>query len=265
MDTIEIDGVETYALSHGMAAMPGLEIFGPHEYHDEVLDAIFNAGDQYGIRQLGSKAYKTGKIGSGWFVASVPAIYDHDELDGYREWLGADSREASLSLGGSFDSDDITDYYMTPMERGQDHMVDFDHEFVGREALEEMDQERERVTLLWDAEDVVNVYASLFGDGPTNKFIDMPDVANQWSSIHYDKILKDGEVVGISKYPGYLVYEREFLSLATIDLEYSEPGTEVTFVWGDDSGKRNVERHEKVEISATVAEAPYVRGGRQNM
>jgi len=267
MDTIEINGVETYALSHGMAAMPGLEIFGPHEYHDEVLDEIFDAGEQYGIRQLGSKAYKTGKIGSGWFVANVPAIYDHEDMAGYREWLDADCREASLSLGGSYDSDDITDYYMTPMERGQGHMVDFDHDFVGREALEETidEQERERVTLVWDSEDVVDVYASLFREGATDKFVDIPDVANQWSSIHYDKILKDGEVVGISKYPGYLVYEREFLSLATVDVEYSDPGTEVTFVWGDQTDKRRVERHEPVEIDATVAEAPYVKGGRREM
>jgi len=265
MDTVRINGVETYALSHGMAAMPGLEIFGPHEHHSEVLDGIFDAGEQYGIRQLGSKAYKTGKIGSGWFVANVPAIYDHEDMEGYRGWLDPDCREASLSLGGSYDSDNITDYYMTPMERGQGHMIDFDHEFVGRDALEEMEQKRERVTLVWNSEDVVDVYASLFETGKVKKFVNMPDVANHWSSIHYDKVLKNGEVIGISKYPGYLVYEREFLSLATVDLEYSDPGAEVTFVWGDTSDKRRVERHEPVEIRATVAEAPYVKGGRREM
>ena len=40
MDTIQIRGTETYALSHGMAAMPGLEIFGPHDIHDEVLATL---------------------------------------------------------------------------------------------------------------------------------------------------------------------------------------------------------------------------------
>jgi vanillate/3-O-methylgallate O-demethylase len=267
MDTFDIDGIEAYALGHGMAAMPGIEVFGSHDRHDQVLEDILDAGEQYGIRQIGTKAYKTGKISSGWFVFSVPAIYEHEELAGYREWLSDDSLEAQLSIGGSYDSDDITDYYMTPMERGQTNLIDFDHEFVGRDALAEMvdDQQRERVTLVWDAEDIVDVYASLFEEGDTHKFIDMPDVANQWSTMHYDEIRKDGEVVGISKYPGYLYYEREMLSLATIDLEYSDPGTEVTFAWGDTSEKRNVERHEPVEISATVAEAPYVRGGRRSM
>jgi vanillate/3-O-methylgallate O-demethylase len=267
MDTVEINGVETYALGHGMAATPGLEIFGPYDHHDEVLDDIFDAGEEYGIRQLGTKAYKTGKIGSGWFVAAVPAIYEHEDLADYREWLGADSWEATVSIGGSYDSDDITDYYMTPMEQGKTPIIDFDHEFVGKDALEAMvdDQQRERVTLVWNSEDVVDVYGSLFEEGETYKYVDMPDVATQWSVTHYDTVLKDGEEVGLSKYPGYLYYEREMLSLATIDVEYSDPGTEVTFVWGDESEKRGVERHETVEIEATVAPAPYVRGGRRSM
>ena len=265
MDTIEINGVETYALSHGMAAMPGLEIFGPHEHHEEVLGDIFDAGEQYGIRQLGTKAYKTGKIGSGWFVAAVPAIYEHEDLQGYREWLGADSMEAKLSIGGTYESDDVTDYYMTPMEQGKSGIVNFDHDFVGREALEAKTDEphRERVTLVWDAADVVDVYASLFEEGETNQFIHLPDVVTRWSVCHYDEVRKDGELVGLSKYPGYLYYEREMLSLAVVDPEYSEPGTDVTYVWGDQSEKRGVERNEQVEIGATVAPAPYVRGGRR--
>jgi vanillate/3-O-methylgallate O-demethylase len=267
MDTVRIDGTEIHALGHGMAAFPGLEIFGPYERHDDVLEEILDVGEEYGIRQMGRKAYKTGKIGQGWFAFSVPAIYTGEELRGYREWLGADSLEAQLSIGGSFDSDDITDYYMTPMERAQTHLIDFDHDFVGKEALAEMvdDQQRERVTLVWNADDVVDVYASLFREGETNKYVDMPDIANQWSTMHYDEIRKDGDVVGISKYPGYLYYERKHLSISSIDTEYGDPGTEVTFVWGDDSGKPSVERHEPVEIRATVAEAPYVRGGRESM
>lgn len=267
MDTIRIEGHDVHALGHGMAAMPGLEIFGPYEHHDEVLERILAAGQEYGIRQLGSKAYKTNKIGSGWLVGPVPAIYESDELQGYREWLAADGTEAKFSIGGSYVSDDITDYYMTPMERGQGHLVDFDHDFVGKAALQDMigDQRRRRVTFVWNETDVVDVYASLFRDGETKKFIDLPDTANRWSKTHYDEVRKDGETVGISKYPGYLYYEREMLSLGTIDIEYSEPGTEVTFLWGDQSEKTRIERHEPTEIRATVAPAPYVTGGREEM
>lgn len=267
MAEIAIDGVDTYALGHGMAAMPGLEIFGPFDHHDAVLEGILNAGEAYGIRRMGAKAYKTGKIGSGWFVFAVPAIYESEETRGYREWLSADSAAGLLSIGGSFVSDDITDYYMEPFERGQGHLIDFDHDFVGKAALSErMDtKHRQRVTYVWNAEDVIDVYASLFGEGETDKFIPVPDTATQWSKIHYDTVLKNGEVVGFSKYPGYLYYEREMLSLGTIDAEYSDPGTAVTFLWGEDTEKRAVERHRQREIRATVGPAPYVRGGRRSM
>ena len=265
MDSIQINGAEIFALRHGMAGTLGLEIFGPYDCHDEVLNDILEAGQKYEIRQMGSKAYKTGKIGIGWFVMSVPAIYENEQLKEYREWLSDDSMEATLSIGGSYESENITDYYMTPMERGQANLIDFDHEFIGKAALEKMvdNQKRERVTLVWDVDAVVDIYASLFRDGETNQFIEMPDVATQWSDTHYDKILKEGEVVGISKYPGYLYTKREMLSLATINLEYSEPGTEVTFVWGDDTEKLSVERNEQVKVSATVAPSPYVQDGRK--
>lgn len=267
MDGIEIDGIETHALGHGMAAMPGLEIFGDYEHHDHVLDRILEAGEPYGIRRMGTKAYKTGKIGSGWIVVPVPAIYVHEDMQGYREWLPPDRWEGELSIGGSFAVEDITDYYMNPIERGQGHLIAFDHDFIGREALERMvdEPQRERVTFVWNSEDVVDVYESLFGEGPSNKHLDLPDTATQWSTTHYDVVLKDGTEVGWSKYPGYLYYEREMLSLGTIDAEYAKPGTEVSFIWGDESGKSSVERHEPCEIRATVGPAPYVRGGREEM
>jgi vanillate/3-O-methylgallate O-demethylase len=108
------------------------------------------------------------------------------------------------------------------------------------------------------------VYGSLFSEGETNQFIHLPDVATRWSAMHYDTVLKDGEEIGLSKYPGYLYYTRDMLSLATVDVEYSDPGTEVSFLWGDQTAKRGVERNEQTEIRATVADAPYVKGGRRS-
>ena len=50
------------------------------------------------------------------------------------------------------------------------------------------------------------------------------------------------------------------LTLAILDVEHSEPGTQVTFVWGEEGGgssKPTVERHQQLEIRATVAPVPY--------
>ena len=56
----------------------------------------------------------------------------------YREWLPATSYEATGSIGGSFVSNNIEDYYVTPYEMGYGPFVKFDHDFIGREALEKM-------------------------------------------------------------------------------------------------------------------------------
>ena len=190
-------------------------------------------------------------------------MYDHEEMQEYREWLDGDSIEAICPLGGSFVSDDITDYYVTPVEVGYDHTIAFDHDFVGREALEDEveNPDRTAVTLVWNSQDVINVYGSLFGQGNTYKFIEMPLVP--WDSAHYDQVLKDGEQIGISMWYGYTYNEREMLSSGVIDVEYGKPGTEVTVVWGEeDSPKSNVERHVETEIQATVAEVPYSEDNR---
>jgi hypothetical protein len=45
-----------------------------------------------------------------------------------------------------------------------------------------------------------------------------------------------------------------------VDPEVSEPGTEITLVWGEEGGgsaKPVVERHVQTEIRATVSPAPY--------
>jgi syringate O-demethylase len=57
--------------------------------------------------------------------------------------------EGSASIGGSFSSASIEDYYFTPWDLGYGSYVKFDHDFIGREALEEIadGEHRQKVTL----------------------------------------------------------------------------------------------------------------------
>ena len=64
-------------------------------------------------------------------------MYSGESLRAYRRWLPASGYEGSASIGGSFVSDDIEDYYFTPWDLGYGGYVKFDHDFVGREALQE--------------------------------------------------------------------------------------------------------------------------------
>jgi len=259
MDTFKIAGRDIRALRHGMVGQAGWEIFGPWEHGDEVRDAIVNAGQEYGIRQVGARTYPTTCLESGWIPSPLPAVYVGEAMKGYRQWLSATGYEAMASLGGSFYSDNITDYYLTPYDLGYGSFVKFDHDFVGRKGVEKMaaNQRRKKVTLVWNGEDVTRVFGSLFETGDIAKYIDLP-LAN-YATLPYDKVLKGGKTVGISTYTGYTYNERAMVSLAMMDVEHSELGSEVTVVWGEEgrgSSKPTVERHVQAEIRATIGPVP---------
>ena len=52
----------------------------------------------------------------------------------------------------------------------------------------------------------------------------------------YDRVMVDGKTVGVSTWIGYSANEGKMLTLAILDAEHAEPGTEVTFVWGEEDG-----------------------------
>jgi glycine cleavage system aminomethyltransferase T len=264
MAEFTIAGHRVRALRHGMAGQPGFELFGPWAEGEAVLEALLRAGKDHGLVRAGAKAYSTANLESGWVPGPLPAIFSDDPtVQAYREWLPAD---AIGSLGGSMDSADITDYYLTPYDIGYDRNVKFDHDFVGREALERMAQEppRTKVTLVWNRDDVTEAIGSMLQPGPGAKYFDLPKA--RYALHQMDKVLRDGEQVGISLDCGYIANERAMVSLATVDRAHCEPGTEVTVLWGEEpnSAKPQVEEHTLWEIRATVAPVPYVQFARDS-
>jgi glycine cleavage system aminomethyltransferase T len=256
---LTIAGHKVRALHHGMSGVPGLELFGPWDEGDDVRAAIVEAGKEFGLAQVGSRVYATNTLESGWIPCPLPAVFTGDDMKAYREWLPATGYEGTGSLGGSYYSDDIADYYLTPHELGYGSFVKFDHDFTGREALEQMGPpKRKKVTLAWHGEDVTRALGTLFQEEGRAKYIDLP--LSNYSTWPNDKVLKDGELVGVSTFSGYSSNESSMLSLAIVDVEQSEPGTEVTLVWGEEGGgsaKPVVERHVQTEIRATVSPVPY--------
>ena len=257
---IKIAGHRVRALHHGMSGEPGLELFGPWEEGAAVKEALVRAGEEFGLRQVGSRVYATNTLESGWIPCPMPAVFTGEDLRPYREWLPADGYEGTGSLGGSFYSDDIADYYLTPHDLGYWPFVKFDHDFVGREALERIADEprRRKVTLAWDGNDVAHAMGTLFQkDSDPVKYIDLP--LSNYSTWPYDKLLVDGEVVGFSMFSGYSFNERSMLSLGMVDVDVPI-GTEVSLVWGEEnrgSAKPVVERHSQAEIRAVVSPCPY--------
>jgi glycine cleavage system aminomethyltransferase T len=264
MADFTIAGHKVQALRHGMAGQPGFELFGPWAEGDDVLAALLQAGKDHGLVRAGAKAYSTANLESGWVPAPIPAIFGEDPLlTEYREWLPA---SAVGAIGGSADSADIADYYLTPYDIGYDRNVSFDHDFVGRSALEKLAQNppRKKVTLIWNSDDVAAAIGSLFQQGLGAKYFDLPKI--RYALHQEDKVLLGGQPIGVSLDCGYIANERLMVSLATIDIAHAEPGTEVTVLWGEEpnSTKPQVEEHKTWEIRATVAPVPLVQFARNN-
>ncbi len=259
MGYINIAGRKVRSLRHGMAGAPGLEIWGPYEEREEIREAIVAAGKPFGLKEVGSRAYATNTLESGWIPSPLPAVYTGEKMRAYREWLPAASYEGTGSIGGSFCSDNIEDYYMTPYELGYGPFVKLDHDFIGREALEKIADKphRKKVTLAWNTGDVLKVFKSMFETGDVLKYIDLP--LSNYTSATYDKLMLGRKTVGFSMFAGYSYNERSMLSLGVVDPEI-EIGTEVKLVWGEESGgsqKTTVERHRQAKIRAIVSPVPY--------
>lgn len=267
MGTISIAGRPVRCLRHGMSGAPGLEIWGPYEEGEEVHAAILEAGAEFGIVPVGSRAYATNTLESGWIPSPLPAVYTGEEMKAYRQWLPADGYEATGSIGGSFVSDNIEDYYLTPYEMGYGPFVKFDHDFTGRAALEKIagKPHRRKVTFAWNADDVARVFRSMMEPGIDNyKYIDLP--LSNYASSSYDKVMKNGRTVGLSMFSGYSFNERSMLSLGTVDPDIAL-GEVLTLVWGEEgggTGKTTVEAHKQVEIRVKVSPVPYARGARES-
>jgi vanillate/3-O-methylgallate O-demethylase len=102
MDAINIGGKRVRALRHGMAGAPGLELWGPYEDREFIRETILKAGEEFGLVPVGSRAYASNTLESGWIPSPLPAVYTGEKMKKYREWLPAAGYEATGSIGGSF-------------------------------------------------------------------------------------------------------------------------------------------------------------------
>jgi vanillate/3-O-methylgallate O-demethylase len=257
---ITIRGHKVLALRQGMAGEPGFELQGPTAHSKEIYDAILEAGRDFGIRQLGGRAVFINHLEACFptiLVDYLPAMFGDDAKEYLAEFKAAmPSFAVTFNIAGSFQSDDIRSYYRSPVELGWGKNIKFDHEFIGREALEKEVANPRRVirTLVWNADDVIEVYASLFRKEQPFHFMDMP--RDQRGFVYADKVLRGGREVGISTSRGYSYYFRQMLSLCVMDVADSDIGTEVVLVWGNPGEPQK-------EIRASVAPAPYKKDNRR--
>lgn len=265
MGYLNIGGIQVRTLRHGMAGAPGLEIWGPYKDAERIRNTILEAGREFGLEPVGSRAYSSNTLESGWIPSPLPAIYSSEAERAYREWLPADSYEATNALAGSFVSKNIEDYYLNPWELGYGSFVKFDHDFIGRDALEKIvpAEQRKKVTLAWNAEDLGEIMTSLLGPADNAaQFFNLPNA--NYGSSNFDSVVDaGGTVVGASLFTGYSANERTGLSLATVDPNV-EIGTELTLLWGEEPNttKTSAVPHKVREVRVVVSPVPYAATAR---
>ena len=257
----QIAGKTVRALRHGMAGKPGFEIFGDWDDQFAVREAVEAIGTKFGLKKAGSTAFGTVSQESGWMPRPLPAIYDGTDMKGFRQWLPSLSFEAAGSLGGSFASDDIADYYVDPVEIGYENLIHYDHDFIGRDELRNRhdNQTRTKVTLVWDNDDVFAILRdSLQPNSNRPKYIDLPIPV--YASFQADAVEAGGQCVGISQRISFSSNAGAILSQALVNLDRAKPSTKADLVWGEPNSRRTtVELHELRSISVTVAPVPYTR------
>lgn len=265
MGEITIAGCKARTLSHGMGGAQGLEMWGPYQDGETVYQRLMEVGGKYGMLRAGARAYSVAAMESGWIPSPLPAIYSGEAMSGYRQWLPADGFEATCSVGGSYQPDEVEAFYLTPWDLDYGRLIDFDHDFIGREALQAMSTQahRTKVTLVWDREDVLRIFGGLMDAHPGPKLMEMP--AGHYAAHPYDQVLLDGQQVGLSTYPVYSANERAWISLAMVRADLAGQGTHLSILWGEADGgtaKPHVERHIQMQVGAVVHPWPIHEASR---
>jgi len=249
---VTIAGVQTEVARIGMSGNLAYELHGPYDEGPAMYDAVYQAGQDLGIERLGWGAYLVNHVEGGFpqvtwtfTMAVAPEMWP--------------MISPVWQVSGSVDPADMRARTRTPVEVRWHNMARFDHDFPGRAVLEAevANPKRTTVTLRWNHDDVIDIYASMLRPGSIYKPIDLPYAPQRWPMAHADHVTRSGTEIGWSSGTIYSHHYREFLSLGCIDLDATDIGTEVIVHWGDHGGTIK-------EVRATVERFPYLADTRNS-
>ncbi|MCL2137734.1 MAG: aminomethyl transferase family protein [Coriobacteriia bacterium] len=237
----------------GMTGNLAYELRGPAAVGHQVYDMAYQAGKPLGMKRLGWRTYCVNHVEGGFpqitVTFTVASVLD--------PVFGANLEMAAAGMmpyTGSVDPSDIRARLRTPGEVGWMWMARFDHDFLGREAVqaESENPQRKVVNLVWNVEDIMDITASQYQPGEEYKNLEYPCGVPQPAGGHADLVTTlDGRPIGISSGTTYSYYYREEISQCIIDIDQAIIGNEVLVHWGDFGGRIK-------EVRAKVARYPYI-------
>jgi len=257
-----IAGADVRILRMGMGGTLSYEVHGSAEVGKQVYQAVFEAGQPFGLRRLGWHSYATNHTENGFqqidYHFMTASVLDQAFLD-FLKGLGFDTDvwPNGPVLRGSSGAD-RQKRYRNPFQVGFEKAVTFDHEFPGRAALErELSSPTKRtVTLVWNPDDLRDVFDSYFDKRQEPyRFMDIPVepmFGNTGGGLFQDDVRDaDGNIVGYSSGREYSLHSRDMFSLGVIDVAQATIGTKLTVLWGDPGTRQK-------PIGVTVSKFPHL-------
>ena len=124
-----------------MSGEIGFELQGPREWGQEIHDLLMEASEPFGIRRIGARVTMINHLEASYPTIAtnyIPAIFDPELADYLAEFRASMPSFAQPAyIAGSYDAQAISEYYRSPVELRWGRNIKFDHDFLGREALEE--------------------------------------------------------------------------------------------------------------------------------
>lgn len=261
-----IAGKDVRVLRVGMAGSLAYEVHCKVEDAIPVYERLIKAGKKYGLRRQGLPSYNMTHWENGFPQAYLDFPLPWYENKAFGAWLdqhlvtrpnGTDPND-TRSLRGSMGKD-MRLRYRNPIELGWGKTINFDHDFIGKEALQRIAADpshRIMVTLEWDKEDIMDIHRSQYDQEPYKDISDADDLSFNRPGLPADQVLNSsGECIGISTGRMFSWYYRNMISICSIDPQYSAEGSEVFVLWGEPGTRQK-------KIRAKITRYPYFNTGR---
>lgn len=261
---VDMDGRKVNVIRLGMCGGLAYEIHGPMDDYAYVYDKVWESGEKFGAEKEGMLAYNEfNHTEAGfsnihqhyplpWFETSddmTKWMYDHPSLSMYN---------INRKLVGS--STDLQERFVTPYDMGWGFLVKFNHDFIGREALEAMADKpaRTAVTLEWNPEDVGKIFAAMNTRGgqevdDISKDSDLDIVGNNVDGVYYyraDEVYSGNRKVGITSGRIHTYNYNAMISIAYVEPGVIKLGDELRILWGTPGTKQ-------MWVRAKVCPLPY--------
>lgn len=262
--TAHINGKPVQIMRFGMAGTLAYEVHGNMADSQELYTKVYECGKKYGVERLGWLSYACNHPENGFPQEGYHFSTSSIENDDFLKWLeeiGLDPEAwpRGANYAGSSGTDDMSKRLRNPVWLNWRNCIKLtNHEFIGKEAIakELANPTMKTVTLVWNVDDIVAAFRTLFDRNEESCRIfnfPMDQVAKGTNTtLNQDDVLNEAdEVIGWSSGRIYSNYSKDMFSVTTLKTEYAELGTEVYVLWGE-PGKR------QMKIRAIVSKFPHL-------